>query len=53
MQLRGALHESAPGSQTTHHCNDSADKSEVGEVLGVDSRGRVDLQGVVATTGIL
>lgn len=35
------------------HCYEAADEAEVGEVVGVDGRGRVDLQTVVAFAGVL
>ena len=38
---------------TTHHSNDSPHKLEVGEMLRVDPRGGVDLEGVAVLTGIL
>lgn len=37
----------------TCHCNEAADEAEVGQVVGVDGRRRVDLQTVVALPGIL
>ena len=37
----------------TCHCDEAADEAEVGEVVWVDGRGRVDLQTVVALAGIL
>ena len=40
-------------STWTCHCDEAAYEAEVGEVVRVDSRGRVDLQTVVALTGVL
>lgn len=37
----------------TCHCNETAYEAEVGEVVWVDGRGRVDLQAVVALAGVL
>lgn len=36
-----------------YHCYEAADEAEVGQVVGVDGRGRVDLQTVVAFAGVL
>lgn len=41
------------GSMWTCHCNEAAYEAEVGEVVRVDGRGRVDLQTIVALAGIL
>ena len=40
-------------NHTIHHCNNSADKFEEGEMLWVDSRGWVDLQSVAVLAGVL
>lgn len=37
----------------SHHGNEASDEAEVGEVVGVDGRSRVNLQTVVVFTGIL
>lgn len=37
----------------TCHGDEAADEAEVGQVVGVDGRGRVDLQTVVALAGVL
>lgn len=37
---------------TTYHCNETADKAEVQEVVWVDFGGGVDLQRVVGTTSV-
>lgn len=47
--------ESARGksvTQASYHCDNTADKVEVLEVLGVDTRARVDLKSVVVA-GVL
>lgn len=38
---------------STYHCDEAADEAEVGEVVGVDGRGWVNLQAVVALACIL
>lgn len=37
----------------SHHGNEASDEAEVGEVVGVDGRSRVNLQTVVVFTGVL
>lgn len=36
-----------------HHGDEASDEAEVGEVVGVDGGGRVDLQTVVVLAGVL
>lgn len=43
----------AVGATQTCHGDEAADEAEVGQVVGVDGRGRVDLQTVVALAGVL
>lgn len=38
---------------STHHGDEAAYEAEVGEVVGVDGGGRVNLQAVVALAGVL
>ena len=37
----------------SYHGNESSDEAEVGEVVGVDGGGRVDLQTIVVLAGVL
>lgn len=39
-------------SSASYHSDESANKAEVGEVVGVDGGGRVDLQAVIVLPGI-
>lgn len=45
--------QSPGGSPSSHHGDEAADEAEVGEVVGVDGGGRVDLQAVVVLARIL
>lgn len=36
----------------SHHGNEPANEAEVGEVVGVDGGGRVDLQAVIVLPGV-
>lgn len=47
------LQDSLPWATQTYHGDEAADEAEVGQVVGVDGRGRVDLQTVVALAGVL
>lgn len=38
--------------ETTHHGNEASDEAEIGEVVGVDGGGGVDLQTVVVLAGV-
>lgn len=44
------LRDAASGS---YHGNEAADEAEIGEVVGVDGGGRVDLQAVVVFASVL
>lgn len=51
MHISSVKHRSP--AEPAHHGDEAAYEAEVGEVVGVDGGGRVDLQAVVALAGVL
>ena len=49
----GVLEQYRAPSSVSHHGDEASDELEVHEVVGVDLRGRVDLQAVVVLVGVL